>query len=303
VNAIEFIMLKGDDSPCKARFCIICYVNQTSSMIKPVSTSFMPLLHVLYEEYGYDFSMYAEKHVHRRITDWFQKKKIKTENEAIELIQKDRQAAYSFISCFSIGVTEMFRDPLFYTAFRKIIIPILKTNPFIKIWYAGCATGEDVYSLAIMLKEEGVLNRCRIYGTDFNETFLQKARKGIYSYDTIKKFTSNYTKSGGNSFFSDYYFSQYDSVIFNTELKKNIVWANHNLVSDSVFSEVDVIICRNVLIYFNSELQNNVLQLFIDSLSSKGILCVGDKETIQFSTANSHFDTIDGKNGLYQLIL
>ncbi len=172
----------------------------------------------------------------------------------------------------------MFRDPSFYVAVRKEIIPILKTYPYIKIWHAGCATGQEVYSMAILLKEEGLYDRSQIYATDFNQIALQKAKDGIYPIDKIKEYTYNYQKSGGKESFSNYYTAKYESVIIDKSLKKNIVFADHNLVTDGVFAEVNIVICRNVLIYFNKDLQDRVLKLFEDSLVPGGFYALDQKK-------------------------
>ena len=200
----------------------------------------------------------------------------------------------------SINVTEMFRDPKFYLALRTEIIPLLKTYPFIKVWHAGCSTGEEVYSFAIVLKEEGLYDRVQIYATDFNRSVLDIAKKGIYPINRIKEFTANYQQAGGKQSFSDYYMADYNSVIFDQSLKKNIVFAEHNLVTDSVFAEVNIIICRNVLIYFNRELQNKVFTLFSESLINGGFLCLGSKETLQFSQNAGLYDVLNAYEKLYK---
>jgi len=201
---------------------------------------------------------------------------------------------------FSINVTEMFRDPSFYSKFREEIIPILKTYPYIKIWHAGCSTGEEVYSMAIILKEEGLYERSQIYATDFNQTVIKKAKDGIYPINKIKEYTYNYQKAGGINSFSDYYTAKYDSVILNPDLKQNIVFADHNLVSDKVFAEVHLVVCRNVLIYFNKQLQDKVFSLFKESLIPGGYLCLGSKESIRFSDSFNHFETIDDNEKIYK---
>ena len=194
----------------------------------------------------------------------------------------------------------MFRDPLFYKAIRDEIIPIIKTYPFFKIWHAGCSSGEEVYSMAIILKEEGIYDRAQIYATDFNQQVLKKAKEGIYHIDKIKEYTRNYQKAGGVNSFSDYYMAKYDSVILDKSLKKNIVFADHNLVSDSVFGEMNMIVCRNVLIYFNSDLQKNVVKLFEESLRPGGFLCLGSKENLKLSGSFSDFKVIDDKEKIYK---
>ena len=201
---------------------------------------------------------------------------------------------------FSITVTEMFRDPPVYLSIRKNVIPVLKTYPYIRIWHAGAATGEEVYSMAILLKEEGIYNRTTIFATDFNDLALENAKKGIYPLRNIKDFTANYQKAGGNNSFADYYRAQYQSVIFDAALQENITFANHNLATDSVFGEMHLILCRNVLIYFDRTLQDRVLSIFRDSLLYNGFLCLGGKETLHFSKVQKDFMEFAAKEKIYQ---
>lgn len=215
-------------------------------------------------------------------------------------ILEDKVFAAKFLQDLSITVTEMFRDPAFYKSLRENVIPILKTYPFIKIWHAGCATGEEAYSMAILLQEEGLIERTTIYATDFNQRALNQAKEGIFSNELIKEYTINYQLSGGKQSFSDYYTSYYDNVIMNQNLKKNIVWANHNLVTDSVFAEVHLILCRNVLIYFERELQNKVQRLFYGSLINGGILCLGSKEGLRFSDVFEFYTELDKKQRIFK---
>jgi chemotaxis protein methyltransferase CheR len=215
-------------------------------------------------------------------------------------VLKDETFAYELLQDLSITVTEMFRDQDFYRSLRENIIPILKTYPFIKIWHAGCATGEEAYSMAIILQEEGLYDRAIIYATDFNQHALNRAKEGIFSNALIKEYTANYRLSGGKESFSDYYTSSYGNVIMNQSLKKNIVWANHNLVTDSVFAEVHLILCRNVLIYFDVNLQNKVQKLFYDSLINGGILCLGSKEGLRFTEFHEKYSELDKKQRIFK---
>jgi chemotaxis protein methyltransferase CheR len=178
----------------------------------------------------------------------------------------------------------------------------LRTFPFIRVWHAGCATGEEVYSLAILLLEEGLYDRTRIYATDFSTTALESARKGIYPVDRIRTYTSNYQKAGGKASFSRYYHSKYESVIMDQALRKNIVFADHNLASDAAFGEMQFIMCRNVLIYFDQELQNRALDLFHESLVYKGLLCLGTKESIRYSSAANRFETVMEQERIFQRV-
>lgn len=257
-------------------------------------------LEAIYLKYGYDFRNYSNAHMKRRVQRRISEEGLKNISEMQHKVIYDKEFFKVLLSDFSINVTEMFRDPSFYKAFRKSVIPILRTYPFIRIWHAGCSTGEEVYSMAILLKEEGLYERSQIYATDFNNIVLQKARDGIYPIENIKDYTHNYQQAGGNTSFSEYYIANYDSVILNQSLKKKITFADHNLVTDGVFGEMHVIICRNVLIYFNRELQNNVIKLFTDSLSNGCFLCLGSKESIKFSSSSDNFEAIIDSEKIYR---
>lgn len=254
----------------------------------------------IFRRYGYDFRHYTNASFKRRTEFFLSKTDLESISDLVPGIIHDKSFFESFFYTLCITVTEMFRDPHVFKAIRQKIVPVLKTFPHVKIWIAGCATGEEAYSMAIMLQEESLYDRSQIYATDFNEEALDRAKKGIYSMDNIKEFTSNYQKSGGRSAFSEYYRSKYGSVIFDNKLKKNIVFANHNLASDSVFGEVHLIMCRNVLIYFDSILQNRVLTLFTESIARNGFLCLGTKETISFSDIADKYDIIAKKEKIYQ---
>jgi chemotaxis protein methyltransferase CheR len=215
-------------------------------------------------------------------------------------VLKDEKFASELLQDLSITVTEMFRDPGFYRSLRENVLPILKTYPFIKIWHAGCASGEEAYSMAIIMQEEGLYDRTTIYATDFNQQALNKAKEGIFSNSMMKEYTVNYQLSGGKESFSSYYTSNYDHVIMNQSLKRNIVWANHNLVTDSVFAEVHLILCRNVLIYFDKNLQHKVQKLFYNSLINGGILCLGSKESLRFSDFLEAYIELDNKQRIFK---
>jgi len=257
-------------------------------------------LEALYRRYGYDFRHYTRASVHRRARHFLASSGYQHLSELIPLLLRDENFAQQAIYHFSITVTEMFRDPDFYQAFRKTVTPYLQTYPFIKIWVAGCATGEEVYSLAIVLKEEGLYDRTTIYATDFNETALKKAAEGIYPLKEIQQYTGNYQKSGGKGSFSDYYHAEYKSAIIDASLKANLTFAQHNLVTDSVFSEVQLVFCRNVLIYFDRSLQNWVLNTFANSLGRGGFLCLGTKETLEFSSIFDQFKPVNLEERIYQ---
>jgi chemotaxis protein methyltransferase CheR len=217
-----------------------------------------------------------------------------------EKVLRDKNFFIDLLEDLSINVTEMFRDPDFYKSFRKNVVPTLKTYPFIKIWHAGCSTGEEVYSLAILLQEEGLLNRCQVYATDFNRKVLEVAKHGIYQTQELEKFQRNYTKSGGKGQLSDYYTLKYGSIKFDQSLSKRVVFADHNLVTDHVFAEVNLILCRNVLIYFNRELQSKVINLFHESLTHSGHLCLGSKESLRFTQHEQNFSDIDAKQKIFK---
>ncbi len=253
----------------------------------------------IYEKYGYDFRNYSQAHIKRRILNRFSVSGLKTIAEMIHEIIYNQKFVDLLLMDLSITVTEMFRDPLFYQALREEVIPILRSCPFIKIWHAGCSSGEEVYSMAIILKEEGLYNKTQIYATDFNPFIIRQAKEGLYPVNRMKEFTLNYQKSGGKGSFSDYYTASHETAKLLDVLKKNIVFATHNLVTDSVFAEVNLVICRNVLIYFDRGLQEKVIQLFIDSLPGGGILCLGSKESLQFSTHYQEFNPLIGKEKIY----
>lgn len=258
------------------------------------------LLEAIYRKYGYDFREYSQAHIRRRIMNRIAVSGFEDISQIQSKVLNDETFASELLQDLSITVTEMFRDPAFYRSLRENVIPILRTYPFIKIWHAGCATGEEAYSMAILLQEEGLYDRTTIYATDFNQMALNRAKDGIFSNKMIKEYTTNYQLSGGKESFSSYYTSNYDNVIMNQSLKKNIVWANHNLVTDSVFAEVNLILCRNVLIYFDKNLQNKVQSLFFNSLINGGVLCLGSKESLRFSDLYEKYMELDTKQRIFK---
>ncbi len=258
------------------------------------------LLKAVYLKYGYDFQHYNKAHLKRRILQRLKLSGLNTISELQNKVLWDKNFYHTFLQDLSINVTEMFRDPDFYLSFRNNVIPDLSTYPHIKVWHAGCSTGEEVYSLAIILKEANLLSRTRIYATDINKNVLEVAKQGIYSSKEMELYAENYGKGGGQGKFSDYYTSKYGSVIFDKSLAKNVVFADHNLVTDGVFAEVNLVFCRNVLIYFDRELQNNVLTLFTNSLIKRGFLCLGTKESIQFSETAESYEEVDKKMKIYK---
>lgn len=249
--------------------------------------------------YGYDFTEYSEASVKRRIQAFMDSQKISSVKNLGKMILKDESAFEQFIQEITVNVTEMFRDPLFYNSLRKNVIGRLATYPFIKIWIAGCSTGEEVYSIAILLREEGLLDRSVIYATDINQQALQKAKEGITPIHHMKAYTGNYIRAGGKFAFSDYYKARYNSVLWDKSLRQNIVFSVHNLAMDKSFNEFQLILCRNVLIYFNQSLQNKVIALFHESLCTFGFLALGNKESLLFSDKRKNFEEIDKREKIF----
>ncbi|WP_449445808.1 CheR family methyltransferase [Ureibacillus acetophenoni] len=260
------------------------------------------LVNGLYEWCGYDFRDYAFPSLRRRILHRVHAEKLSTITELLNKTLHDGECLNRLLNDLSINVTEMYRDPLFWKEFREKIVPHLHTYPSIRIWLAGCASGEEVYSMAILLKEEGLYDKTKIYATDFNQEILKVAKNGYYPLEKMKKYTQNYLQSGGEQEFSHYYKVTNSGVKFDSTLMKNVIFAQHNLVSDRSFNEFQVILCRNVMIYFNKSLQQKVHGLFFESLSMFGFLGLGDKETISFTNYENHYETINTKQKLYQKV-
>lgn len=258
------------------------------------------LLEAVYQRYGYDFRSYAGASIDRRTRQFMSHAGFSRISEMIPRVLYDENLFSELVQYFSIAVTEMFRDPFVYRAIRDEIVPLLRTWHHIKVWHAGCSTGEEVYSLAIVLKEEGLYDRVTIYGTDFNDSSLDKAKAGIYSPESIQEATRNYQKAGGHFSFSRYYHSRYDAVQMDVGLREKITWANHNLVTDKVFGEMHLVFCRNVLIYFNRDLQNRALRLFTESIAHGGFLCLGTKEDLQFSEVATQYEVVNNKAKIYK---
>lgn len=258
------------------------------------------LLEAIYQRYGYDFRLYSRASLRRRVKQHLLIARYDNISVLIHDILHNGEAFSALLSNLTINVTEMFRDPEFYRAFREKVVPVLRTHPFLKIWHAGCATGEEIYSMAILMEEEGLYDRCQIYATDIDKEVLEKARKGIFPVAELKKYTENYQRAGGKRALSDYCTEKYDNVIMDPRLKKNLIFADHDLATDQVFGEMQVILCRNVIIYFNKELQTRVFRLFHDSLDIGGMLCLGSKESMRFSDCADSFDVIDAHQRIYR---
>ena len=258
------------------------------------------LLEAFYHKYGYDFRQYSKAHIRRRIMSRMGLAGLNDVAQIQSKVLNDLTFASELLQDLSITVTEMFRDHEFYKSIRENVIPVLKTYPFIKIWHAGCATGQEDYSMAILLKEEGLYDRTTIYATDFNQQALDRAKEGIFSNVMMEEYTVSYQLSGGTASFSDYFTSNYDRGIINQSLRKNIVWANHNLVTDSVFAEMHMILCRNVLIYFDVNLQNKVQKLLYESLIPGGILGLGLKESLRYTDFSEKYTELDKRLRLFK---
>jgi chemotaxis protein methyltransferase CheR len=260
------------------------------------------LLEGIYRQYGFDFREYAPASLKRRVWRRVQAERAGTIAGLLALVLHDADVMERLLLDLSINVTSMFRDPTFYAAFRTQVVPMLRTYPFTRIWIAGCSTGEEVYSLAILLHEEDLYDRTRIYATDINETVLERAREGVFPLEKMKEYTENYIRAGGKRSFSEYYLAKYEGALFHRTLTENIVWAPHNLVQDRSFNTFNVILCRNVMIYFDRALQTRVHQLFYDSLERFGILALGHKESIRFTGLESAYEELDVHERLYRKV-
>jgi chemotaxis protein methyltransferase CheR len=261
------------------------------------------LLEGIFRRYGFDFRAYAPASLRRRLWKRVEAERLTTISALQARVLHDSAALERMLLDLSVNVTSMFRDPGFYRSFREVVVPLLRTYPFIRIWHAGCSTGEEVYSTAIILHEEGLLDRARIYATDINDAVLRHARGGIFPLNRMQEYTANYIRAGGTRSFSEYYTAKYDGALFNPMLMKNVVFSQHNLVTDQSFSEFNVIFCRNVLIYFDRDLQHRVLKLFYDSLVTFGVLCLGGKESLRFSEFEECYERLDAREKVYKKII
>jgi chemotaxis protein methyltransferase CheR len=256
----------------------------------PIPDDELPLfLNDLIDRYGYDFTGYSEASLLRRIDRFMMREHIYDSNELRIRVFGDADYFRYLVEEITVNVTEMLRDPLFYKTIREEVIPVLATYPFIRIWHAGCSTGEEVYSMAILLQEAGILHKSRLYATDINPGVIEKAKSGIFPASQIRKYSENYMQSGGKNDFSAYYTSNYSLAKFDEKLSEKMTFATHNLVADSSFNEFQLILCRNTLIYFNKKLQSRVLELFDRSLELLGFLALGSKESLRFSSIESKF--------------
>jgi len=262
------------------------------------------LLEGVFRHYGFDFRSYAYASIRRRLWKRVQGEEggLRTISDLQARILHDPDAMERLLLDLSVNVTAMFRDPSFYREFREKVVPLLRTYPFIRIWHAGCSTGEEVFSMAILLEEEGLYDRARLYATDINDVVLQRAKQGIFPLERMQEYTDNYIKAGGTRSFSEYYTAMYDGALFSPSLTRNVVFSPHNLVTDRSFSEFHVIFCRNVLIYFDKTLQNRVHRLFYESLVMFGVLALGGKESLKFSQFERRYEKLSPTEKLYKKI-
>jgi chemotaxis protein methyltransferase CheR len=258
------------------------------------------LVEAIFLRYGQDFRDYAQASLKRRVLQAQQRMGAASISALQERVLHDADAFAGLLQYLTVPVSEMFRDPAYFLALRRHVVPVLRTYPSVKVWVAGCSTGEEPYSLAILLQEEGLLDRTILYATDINHASLDKARRGIFSLDHMQAFTRNYQRAGGTRSFSDYYTAAYDGALFDRGLRDSITFADHSLATDAVFSETQLVSCRNVLIYFNRKLQDRALGLFHESLAHRGFLGLGTKETLDFSAYADRFEPVSRPDRIYR---
>ncbi|HEY3499926.1 MAG TPA: CheR family methyltransferase [Polyangiaceae bacterium] len=258
------------------------------------------LLQVLFERYHYDFRLYAEASLKRRVASALQHFGYDSVRGLGARVLEDAQLFSELLRFLTVQVSDLFRDPDYFRAIREQVLPVLATYPSLRVWVAGCATGEEAYSLAIVLAEEGLLGRAQIYGTDIHPESLRVAAEGVYPVDRFARFSENYRLAGGKGSLSDFYTAGYSGAVLDRSLKKNILFADHSLATDSVFAEMHLISCRNVLIYFDRELQNRAVSLLYDSLCRRGFLGLGLKETLRFSARADGFREFVPDARIYQ---
>lgn len=254
------------------------------------SPDIVDFLETVYRHHGYDFRHYAKSSLRRRIDNFMNREGAASIKEMKEMAIEDDNFINRFLSSLSVGVTSMFRDPEFFREVRVNVIPYLKTFPFFKVWHAGCSTGEEAYSLAIMLMEEGIYERARIYATDIDGSHICKAKDGVFRESDIKSYHASYVESGGCRNIEDYFCTKYGFSKIHDELKSRILFSSHNLVSDGSFGVMQIIFCRNVIIYFDDTLKRRVINLFSDSLDNGGVLCLGSKESLEYLDFEGKFE-------------
>jgi chemotaxis protein methyltransferase CheR len=260
------------------------------------------LLDAVFQFYGFDFRDYAPSSLRRRVRLLMRDEGLATISALQDRVLHDPAALPRLVTAFSVSVTSMYRDPGFFRAFRERVVPVLRTYPIVRIWHAGCSTGEEVYSMAALLEEEGLYDRCRIYATDMNEGALQKAAAGAFPLAAMREHTARYLAAGGRRSFSEYYSVRDRDAVFHRRLRRNVVFAQHNLVTDRSFNEFNAILCRNVLIYFNRSLQERVHHLLYESLGRLAFLALGSKETVQFTPFERSYQVIDPVHKIYRKV-
>jgi chemotaxis protein methyltransferase CheR len=258
------------------------------------------LLEAVYHQYGFDFRNYAVASIRRRVLRAVEAEKLPSVSALQARVMHDPGCMERLLLVLTVHVTSMFRDPGFYVAFRTKVVPMLRTYPFIRLWHAGCSSGEEVYSMAILLKEEGLYDRCRLYATDLSESVLRRAKSGVFGLGSMKEYTENYLKAGGKRAFSEYYTARYEHALFRVELQENMIFAQHNLTTDASFNEFNVVLCRNVMIYFNRTLQERVHGLLYSSLARLGVLGLGRKESVRFTPHEASYVAVDEPERLYR---
>lgn len=258
------------------------------------------IVEAIYLRYHYDFRTYAKASLKRRMSTAMGRFGCQTLSQLQDRVLHDPAAFASLLEYLTVQVSDMFRDPSYFASLRNTVLPMLRTYPSLKVWVAGCSAGEEVYSLAILLREEGLLARTIIYATDINAKALQKAESGVYGLERVAGFTANHRKSGARSSLSDYYTAAYGNAVFDKSLRKNVVFSDHSLATDSVFAEVQLVSCRNVLIYFDRQLQDRALGLFSEALCRKGFLGIGARESVRFSAHADTFDELVRDDRIYQ---
>jgi chemotaxis protein methyltransferase CheR len=260
------------------------------------------LLEMMCARHGYDFRDYNRASLRRRVGCVLRAEGLARVASLRELVLRDQAAMNRLVMGLSVNVTSMFRDPEFFRALRCKVVPLLRTYPFVRVWCAGCSTGEEVYSLAILFEEEGLYDRCRIYATDLNETVLRKGREGVFTRGLMAEYSENYQRAGGKRSLADYYTAAYEHVLFRSTLRRNLVFAQHNLVTDASFNEFHLILCRNVMIYFNQSLQNRVHRLLFGSLVPLGLLCLGNRESLRLSLHERDYEPFDSREKVFRRI-
>lgn len=260
------------------------------------------VLEAIYNRYGYDFRDYAYASIHRRLLKQMEAEGLRSLSALQDLILHEPAAMERLLLSMAVHVTSMFRDPEFYVAFREKVVPHLRTYPFIRLWHAGCSTGEEVYSMAILLRESGLDDHCRIYATDLSDGVLRRANTGVFPLHAMREYTENYLQAGGSRSFSEYYTARDSNAVFHCLSPERAVFAQHNLASDGSINEFNVIFCRNVMIYFNRKLQDRVHKLIYESLGHLGFLALGRKESLRFSPYESCYKEINAQEKIYQKV-